>query len=58
MAGQLRLKEKWMPVEAQQVIRWDRGLIWKAMVKMGLLSIKGSDRFIDGPLGSEAIRNL
>ena len=48
MTGQMRLKEKWLPFEAQQVIRWDRGLIWKAKVKMGLLSIKGSDRFIDG----------
>lgn len=48
MTGQMRLEEKWLPFEAQQVIRWDRGLIWKAKVKMGLLSIKGSDRFIDG----------
>jgi hypothetical protein len=48
MQGQIRLNQKWLPFEAEQVIRWDRGFIWRARVKMGLLSIRGSDRFIDG----------
>ena len=48
MNGHIKLKEKWLPFEAEQVIRWDRGLIWKAKVKMGALSVRGSDRFIDG----------
>jgi len=48
MEGQIRLKDKWLPFEAEQVIRWDRGLIWRARTRMGPLSIRGSDRFIDG----------
>lgn len=48
MDGQIRLKDKWLPFAAEQVIRWDRGLIWQARVRMAPLSIRGSDRFIDG----------
>lgn len=48
MVGAIQLGGKWRPFEAEQVIRWDRGLIWQAEVKMGLLTIRGSDRFVDG----------
>ena len=48
MEGEIRLKDRWLPFEAEQVIRWDRGLIWQARVRMAPLSIRGSDRFIDG----------
>ncbi len=48
MAGEIRLND-WVPFEAEQVIAWDRGLIWKAKAKMMPgISIKGSDRMIDG----------
>lgn len=48
MHGQIKLNQKWLPFEAEQVIRWDRGLIWQAKTRMGPISIRGSDRFIDG----------
>jgi hypothetical protein len=48
MHGHIKLGKRWRPFEAEQVIRWDRGLIWKAKTKMGPLSIAGSDRLIDG----------
>ena len=48
MSGHIKLNEKWLPFEADQVIRWDRGLLWKAKAKMGPLSIRGSDRLLDG----------
>lgn len=50
MEGEIKLRD-WSPFTAEQVIRWDRGLIWKAKVRMGghaLLTVKGSDRWIDG----------
>jgi len=46
--GHIKLGERWFPFEAEQVIRWDRGLIWKARTRMGPLFVSGSDRFIDG----------
>lgn len=48
MHGEIKLGARWHPFAAEQVIRWDRGLIWQARTKMGPLSISGSDRFIDG----------
>jgi hypothetical protein len=49
MRGEIRLTDRWLPFEAEQVTRWSRGFIWKAKVKMApLLSVKGSDRWIDG----------
>lgn len=48
MSGDIKLGDRWLPFEAEQVICWDRGMIWKAKAKMGLLSIRGSDRIIDG----------
>jgi len=47
MHGQIRIN-KWMPFEAEEVIRIDRGMIWRAKVKMMGLPIRGSDRLIDG----------
>jgi len=48
MHGSLRLKGAWHPFEAEQVIRWDRGFIWRATVKTHGLPITGSDRLLDG----------
>lgn len=47
MHGSIKLGD-WLPFEAEQVIRWDRGLIWKATTKKGVMRISGSDRLIDG----------
>lgn len=48
MHGTIRLKDAWCPFEAEQVIRWDRGFVWRATVKMHGLPILGSDRLVDG----------
>ncbi|PZR67390.1 MAG: hypothetical protein DLM63_06685, partial [Solirubrobacterales bacterium] len=48
MHGTIKLKGKWYPFEADQVIRWTRGFVWKARVKMRGLPVYGSDRWIDG----------
>ena len=47
MHGEIKLK-RWLAFSAEEVICWDRGFIWQASVRMGALTIRGSDRFIDG----------
>ena len=47
MHGEIKLK-KWMPFTAEQVIRWDRGLIWSAKVQSSFVPIIGSYQVIDG----------
>lgn len=47
MHGEIKLK-RWYPFSADQVIRWDRGMIWRAAVRMHGLSIRGGDSFLDG----------
>lgn len=47
MHGQIKLKN-WCRFNAEQVIRWDRGMIWRAVVKMYGLPISGFDRLLDG----------
>jgi uncharacterized protein DUF6920 len=47
MHGEIKLKS-WIPFKAQQVICWERGLIWSATAWMNGLPIVGSDRLIDG----------
>jgi hypothetical protein len=48
MQGTIKLGDDWLPFEAEQVIRWDRGLIWRATTKKGPLRITGSDYWLDG----------
>lgn len=48
MHGTIRLGADWLPFEATQVLRWDRGFIWRASVKQHGLPITGSDRWLDG----------
>lgn len=48
MRGEIRLKDEWEPFEAEQVIRAHRGFVWRATVRMKGISVKGSDRFVDG----------
>lgn len=47
MHGEIKLKG-WFPFSAEQVIRWDRGMIWAASVKMYGLPVRGADRWLDG----------
>lgn len=48
MTGSIRLKGHWHPFDAEQVIRWNRGFVWRAKVKMNGLPVTGSDRWVDG----------
>jgi hypothetical protein len=47
MHGEIRLKS-WCSFSAEQVIRWDRGMIWRATVRAHGISIRGGDSLIDG----------
>jgi len=47
MHGEIKLKG-WCPFSAEQVIRWDRGMIWRAAVRLHGLTIRGGDSFVDG----------
>ncbi|MCC7540103.1 MAG: hypothetical protein IT379_28050 [Deltaproteobacteria bacterium] len=47
MHGELKLGE-WCPFDAEQVIRWDRGFVWRARVTKSHLPITGADEWIDG----------
>jgi hypothetical protein len=48
MHGEIRQKRSWYPFQAEQVIRWGRGFVWRARAKMNGLPVVGSDRWIDG----------
>ncbi|MBE9126693.1 hypothetical protein IQ257_20290 [Coleofasciculus sp. LEGE 07092] len=47
MHGEIKLKD-WLPFRAEQVICWNRGMIWSATAWMNGLPIRGSDRLVDG----------
>jgi hypothetical protein len=47
MHGEIKVG-RWLPFRALQVIRWDRGMIWRATARMRGLPITGSDRLVDG----------
>ena len=47
MHGEIKLKH-WFPFTAEQVICWDRGMIWRATVRMHGVPIRGFDRLING----------
>ena len=48
MHGEIKLGPTWRGFSAEQVLRWDRGMIWQARVRFGLLSVRGFDRVVDG----------
>ena len=48
MHGEIKLGTRWRPYTADQVLRWDRGMVWRAQVKWGLASVRGFDRVVDG----------
>ena len=47
MHGAIKLKG-WHPFSAEQVIVRDRGMVWRAKVKMAGTTIRGFDCFLDG----------
>lgn len=47
MHGEIKLKG-WLPFSAEQVICWDRGMIWHAAVQMHGISIRGGDTYLNG----------
>jgi hypothetical protein len=47
MHGAIKLK-RWHSFSAEQVIVRDRGMIWRARVRMRGTTIRGFDRFLDG----------
>lgn len=47
MHGNIKLR-RWFPFTGEQVILWDRGMIWSATVWMHRMPIRGSDRLVDG----------
>jgi hypothetical protein len=48
MHGEIKLGEKWHPFKGEEVICWDRGMIWRATTWMQGLPIWGADRIVDG----------
>jgi hypothetical protein len=47
MHGEIKIK-RWYPFTAEEVICWGRGFIWAAAARRGALTIRGSDRLVDG----------
>lgn len=47
MHGDIKLKG-WIPFTAEQVIRWEQGMIWRATVRMHGIPIRGFDRLFNG----------
>lgn len=47
MHGHIKL-ERWLPFTAEQVIRRDRGMIWRATARVSGISVSGYDRLVDG----------
>jgi hypothetical protein len=46
MHGEIKLKG-WYPFSAEQVIHWDRGMIWQATIRVHGIPICGSDSLIN-----------
>jgi hypothetical protein len=47
MHGEIKLGS-WRPFSAEEIIRWNRGMIWRATVRVHGMSIRGADSFVDG----------
>lgn len=47
MHGEIKLR-RWFRFEAEEIIRRDRGLIWRAVVHVHGLPVRGFDRLVDG----------
>ena len=47
MHGEIKLKN-WCRFSADEVISWGNGMVWRAVVRMHGLPIRGSDRLVEG----------
>jgi hypothetical protein len=47
MHGSIRLKA-WLPFDAEEVICWERGMMWRAAVRMHGIPIRGGDSWLEG----------
>ena len=47
MHGEIKLK-RWLPFTADEVLRTDGDMLWRATVWQGILPIRGADRFVAG----------
>lgn len=48
MHGEMKLGKDWHSFKAEEVICWDRGMIWQVTTLMNSLPILGGDRIVDG----------
>jgi len=48
MSGTIRLDGNWVPFQAEQVIHWERGFVWRARAKLKGLPVTGFDKLVDG----------
>lgn len=48
MHGEIKLGKEWHPFKGEEVIYWNRGMIWRATTWMQGLPIWGADRIVDG----------
>jgi hypothetical protein len=48
MHGEIKLEHKWHHFTAEEVVCWDRGMIWQAKTWINGLPISGADRVVDG----------
>jgi hypothetical protein len=48
MHGEIQLEHKWHHFTAEEVVYWDRGMIWQAKTLVNGLPISGADRVVDG----------
>jgi len=48
MHGEIKLSKQWHSFKAEEVICWQRGMIWRATTWMNGLPIWGADRIVDG----------
>lgn len=48
MHGRIKLAQAWYPFQGEEVICWNRGMIWRATAWMRGLPIWGADRAVDG----------
>jgi hypothetical protein len=48
MHGEIKLEHKWHDFTAEEVVCWDRGMIWQAKTWINGLPISGADRVVDG----------
>lgn len=46
MHGEIKLRDRWWPFRATEWLAPHRGFVWRATVRMGVMWISGSDRYV------------